>query len=222
MNASFEIKFSKCKKLFSKDIKCLNIEQSFHVTRSRILSKRVYRQRDTFFHEEFLWRRKNGGFSRDERALFSFGYATDCVTRPFRPFHLHSTFVDVVVSGRVLSTSSTVGLSGSQAGTKHRFTTFPRHNFLFHTHLKSAPYFSSSPSLYFFPFLFFFFFDIFNPRTAYRSVGFSACCTRQLIALSSSTNLLFESGAKDKRYDLTIFFSIRKRRMDECRGLIER
>lgn len=69
---------------------------------------------------------------------------------------------------------------------------------------------SLSRRLSIFSLSFFFFFlslDIFNPRTAYRSsVGFSACCTRQLIALSSSTNLLFESGAKDKRYDLTIFF----------------
>lgn len=158
MNASFGIKFSK---IIFQICKVLEPTRSFRVTRSRnLLSKRMCRQRDTFFlTKNFYEEERTGGFSRGERALFSFGYATDCFTRPFRPFHLDSTFVDVVVSGRVLSTSSTVGLSGSQAGTKHgRFTTFPRHNFPFHTHLKSAPYFSFSPSLHFFPFLSFFFF----------------------------------------------------------------
>lgn len=159
MNASFGIKFSKIIFQICVQSARTNTIISRDTISKFIIQTCVSSTRYIFFTKNFYEEERTGGFSRGERALFSFGYATDCFTRPFRPFHLDSTFVDVVVSGRVLSTSSTVGLSGSQAGTKHgRFTTFPRHNFPFHTHLKSAPYFSFSPSLHFFPFLSFFFF----------------------------------------------------------------
>ena len=79
----------------------------------------------SMFHEGCSKERKNGIFSRRKDLFRGASYATDCVTRPFHPFHLVCSFVDVVVSRRVFSTSSSTAVF--QVHRREPSTTDSRH-----------------------------------------------------------------------------------------------